>query len=111
MKKLEELGITPTPWTAVCEGPWSHMVWSGKYPDKELVAAMQGNTREADSALIAAAPDLYSSLREASIILCTRCEHGRDGGETCSCTRDNSKCVVKRWRAVLAAAQGEKTKD
>ncbi len=105
IRRLEELGATPAPWTAAYEGPWSHMVWSGEYPDKVLVATLQGNERKADSALIAAAPELYANLHEAVYEFCHACA-ARHGDGIGACSQTDGKCYVQRWRATLAKAAG-----
>lgn len=61
MKTLEELGVSPAPWTAET-GPMVSMVYDGK-PGLCSVCAASGDNRKADTALIAAAPDLYAALR------------------------------------------------
>ena len=63
MKRLDELGVSRTPWTAE-SGPFVDVVYENKPTMKcGSVCALTGAQRNADAALIAAAPDLYEALR------------------------------------------------
>ena len=63
MKRLDELGVSPAPWR-VEGGPMAAIVYENKPTMKcGSVCALTGAQRNADAALIAAAPDLYEALR------------------------------------------------
>ena len=63
MKRLDELGGSPAPWR-VEGGPMAAIVYENKPTMKcGSVCALTGAQRNADAALIAAAPDLYEALR------------------------------------------------
>lgn len=63
MKRIEELGISPAPWRAE-GGPMAAIVYENR-PTQECasVCAITGERRNADAALLAAAPELYEALR------------------------------------------------
>ena len=63
MKRLDELCVSPAPWR-VEGGPMAAIVYENKPTMKcGSVCALTGAQRNADAALIAAAPDLYEALR------------------------------------------------
>ena len=111
MKKLEELGISPAPWEL-----WNVSCVFNKLvnlSDSYEVARAQDGTdvhlcglkknvevNLANARLIAAAPELYESLREAVEYHCQdRCPaHG------CGCNKD---CLFYKWREALTKASGE----
>ena len=62
MKRLDELGVSPAPWR-VEGGPMAAIVYENKPTMKcGSVCALTGAQRNADAALIAAAPSLYEAL-------------------------------------------------
>jgi len=101
MKTLEELGISPWPWHLFGE----HMVC---YKNGTCVCDDEGNFHTSpDARLIAAAPELYECLREATENWKRRCiVHNYNG----TCKNCKSDCIAKKWRAALAKAAGEETK-
>ena len=68
MKKLEELGISPAPWKKVLdefgdeEAQYQVAVTDARFPVGAVT--LSGNYCEADSCLIAAAPELYEGCYE-----------------------------------------------
>lgn len=109
MKTLEELGISPTPWS---ENKWQspddygHDVQDSK---RNLICEMflmQGGSRKPNASLIAAAPKLYEALREAIIEKCHMCD-SCSGHPDYECENKESQCYVKKWRSALAEASGE----
>ena len=61
MKRLDELGVSPTPWR------YHDVYWVKDAQESEVVDCYRHNENvaqtEADSRLISAAPDLYEALR------------------------------------------------
>ena len=102
MKKLEELGISPTPWRQEANGYGTLDVLGS---DDSLVVAYENpidmNDQE-NRRLISAAPDLYDALRGLLEIVCVDCK---------SPYEINGKCVkcprVVAAEAALAKASGE----
>ncbi len=104
MKRLDELGISPAPWRAE-GGPMAAIVYENR-PTQECasVCAITGERRNADAALIAAAPDLYEALREVVDEMCQNCSLAAVGGDGCMLV-DNG-CFVKDGRKALEKAGG-----
>ena len=108
MKTLEELGISPWPWSVT---HYSGCDWSQVFDrDRGLVTAgsEDGFCGTNEAPLIAAAPELYEALREAVADRCTECHEVNDyesdiGTEWQMCM----DCPVRKWRAALAKAAGE----
>ena len=103
MKRLEEFGVSPAPWQATCNDAET-TTWVFSRATTADVATMCAVKRErcnADAALIAAAPDLYESLREAVEKRCGWCAW-KDGSAPDVC----AKCDVPRWRKALEKAGG-----
>ena len=95
MKKLEELGISPAPWS----GNFCGRVEDA---DGEFVA---NSNNTCVGQFVAEAPKLYEFLREAVIETCHNFECcGPYPEYACNGSKD---CFVKRWRAALAKATGE----
>ena len=100
MKKLEELGISPTPWKVCDERSLGGDVIGIECAEKfaDLVAG-DVILKEADATIMSAAPELYECLYEAVYFHCSRCPaHG------CGCNKD---CLFHKWRLALAKASGE----
>ena len=106
MKTLEQLGISPAPWRQDANGYGTLDVLGS---DDSLVVAYENPINRNDQEnrrLIAAAPKLYKSLREAIIEMCHMCPY-------CSChpnyecTNPKTGCFVKKWRDVLDESAGE----
>ena len=94
MKTLEQLGISPAPWTNTIntEEPFEiNSVW-----DARNGCVLSGGYSESlnDARLIAAAPELYAALFEMV-------EMYRDGG-----SYDYEQEVIKMAKAALAKAAG-----
>lgn len=104
MKKLEELGVSPAPWTKVFdeygdeESKYQVAVSDERFPIGAVT--LIGNYCEEDACLIAAAPELYECLREEFEKVCIN-----DG--KCTDCPFVSQCRVKKWRTALAKASGE----
>ena len=102
MKKLEELGISPTPWEiGRCSNGWNIVLDAkGKYaatPDGDEETEAISNAR-----LIKAAPRLYECLKEAVEDKCHFCVADEDERrELCD------QCIVADWKDALAEASGE----
>lgn len=103
MKRLDELGISPAPWTAYVDEDFdSNDEVRGK--NNEIILC---DAPHADARLVAAAPDLYECLRKAVNKYCYDCGGGecmRSG--RCVCEGRKHKCCVKRWRKALEKAGG-----
>ncbi len=101
IKRLENLGVAPTPWQ------YHDIYWVKDAQGSEVVDCYRHNENvaqtEADSRLISAAPDLYQALREAIFHECYGCDHIGGDGNSCTYTRD---CAAKVWRKALEKAGG-----
>ena len=98
MKTLEQLGISPTPWTKagdIVDDNEGRVIFNA-YEDDDY----------ANARLIAAAPKLYKSLREAIIEICHKCKHC-SGYPSYNCANTKTGCFVEKWRDVLSEAAGE----
>ena len=102
MKKLKELGISPAPWNKILyefgdeEAQYQVAVADARFPVGAVT--LSGNYCEADSCLIAAAPEMYEALRKIT-------EEQECGRDCAKCT--NHGCVIKECKAALAKASGE----
>lgn len=108
MKRLEKLGISPTPWKIdKCSNGWIVVRDAkGKYaatPDGDEETEAISNAR-----LIVIAPELYECLREAIIGMCHDCPNCT-GYPEYNCKNKECDCFPARWRAVLTNAAGENT--
>lgn len=97
MKKLEELGISPTPWK-IRVGDFEFDVVD---TNNEIVSEYQ--FIKPDIRLIAASPKMYEALREAVKSYCEGCNDFVNEDQRC----DTCECPARKWRAVLAEAVGE----
>lgn len=118
MKRLEELGISPAPWSAgtnpaiatLLDGRVGKCIYANgdvnNTPYVGFANVVEGDTISAirNARLFAAAPELYECLREAVVEMC----HGHACcGEDYECNGVDRDCFVRRWRAALAKAAGE----
>ena len=103
MKTLEQLGISPAPWSA--KNLLGYRVFNHErfeLCDSDSVFSL------ADARLIAAAPELYEALYEAVKEKCTECHEINDYESDIGIEWKMCKgCPVKKWRAALAKASGE----
>lgn len=105
MKTVEELGISPMPWSV--DDRNNIMTSDGHTMAVTMVSNAYGHDRtEKDASIIKTAPDLYRYLREAIIEICHACDHC-SGYPSYECTNTESICFVNKWREVLAEAAGE----
>ena len=105
MKRLDELGVSPAPWR-VEGGPMAAIVYENKPTMKcGSVCALTGAQRNADAALIAAAPDMYEALRVCETVMCDYCR--REAAHTMQgfpC--ENGCAVMLAAKAALEKAGG-----
>ena len=109
MKTLEQLGISPAPWSIDYD-------YDDGVPYRVNCTRPRGLSNrvfddcdgilDADALLIAAAPELYKSLREAIIEICHDCPDC-DVNSDYKCSNQNCVGQAALWRAALAKASGE----
>ncbi len=105
MKTIEELGISPAPWSNTVGGtekPFeTNSVW-----DAMNGGILTGGYAESlnDARLIAAAPELYEALRECIVEMCKFCKE-TEIGKSMPCERGCE--VLRRAKAALEKAGGE----
>ena len=100
MKSIDELGVSPWPWktaTNDCGEKIGIVNGRGFY-----VARFATDVNPRDARLIAAAPEMYERLY--TIVHHVVCSCPRKDCETCNA----NTCWVKKAKAVLAKAAGEK---
>lgn len=104
MKRLDELGISPTPWHCVAGSVFPTGDW-----DEPLCEWVRSN---ADARLIKTAPKLYDALQK--IVACwgsSSCECGVEHGPPMYCQLVGckpQKCpIILNAKSVLAEAAGE----
>ena len=104
MKKLEELGISPAPWS-VFDKLTDGFVGGIECAEKnEDIVAGDVILKEADANMMSAAPDMYDALwqqcfGETGTVNCRICS----GADLCKC----DTCPLGKARAALAKASGE----
>ena len=98
--KIEELDISPAPWTV---NELGSAVISESAEDIVCPICADDKGRR-DANLIAAAPELFDCLREAVVEMCYRCDDYC--ADNCGCNEKPGKCFVQRWRAALTKAAG-----
>lgn len=107
MKKVEELGISPAPWSACT--PTKREVAVACLKDDEFrsvqaVALCRAEGRNADARLIAAAPELYKALYDDVTFYC---EHCLDVHNATECPqKSGGTCQIMEWRKLLEKAGG-----
>ncbi len=100
MRRVDELGISETPWRKLPKTKW--IADSDKNYVAGVVKQYGLKTQNANAKIIAAAPELYEALREAILEHCgVVCEEWkrRDGGYC-------DMCYVNRWKKVVKKAGG-----
>ena len=108
MKTIEELGISPAPWSNTINTKKPFEVNS--VYDARNGGILTGGYGEslADARLIAAAPDLYKCLYDAIIAICRMCPHC-SVHQSYECNEPKRKCCANAWRKVLSDAAGGNT--
>lgn len=110
LKPLEQLGISPAPWsnTINAEKPFeANSVWDAR--NGGILTGGYGESLN-DARLIAAAPDLYKCLREATMAVCGMCLYC-SVHQSYKCKAPKRKCAAKAWRTALSdAADGKSAK-
>lgn len=105
MKKLEELGISPTPWKVCDERSLGGDVIGIECAEKfAYLVAGDVILKEADATIMSAAPELYQALwfqcfGNTGVGNCRNCK----GAELGNC----KTCPLGNARAALAKASGE----
>ncbi len=103
MKRIEELGVSPAPWTAL-SGDDGYRPCICDADGRYVLSYTGRKNRNADAALVAAAPELYEALRKVVDEMCQNCSLAAVGGDGCMLV-DNG-CFVKDGRKVLEKAGG-----
>jgi len=111
MKTIDELGISPMPWSVRDEVPLDGGddpcgKWLVDGDGNDLITALDGDGIDgitANARLIAAAPELYKALNEA-VENMEEIECDPDG---CAACLNNFDCVIPKFRAALAKAGGK----
>lgn len=106
MKRIDDLGISPRPWSSEC-GISAYRVRSS---DNECVTVICSRHARRDSRLISAAPELYDALREAVIGMCHDCPNC-SGYPNYGCKDKACECFPAKWREALAKAAGEEEQE
>lgn len=104
MKSVEELGISPLPWTlgSLVLGSDGLVARSSIDDADDGVVAGDALLRDADARLMTASPKLYERLSEAVRDKCHCCDASEDDKrELCD------QCIVADWKEALAEASGE----
>ena len=100
MKKLEELGISPTPWNAQHNGRAGISYIVSDAREIQICNACKPN-----ALITKAAPKMYECLREAVVEVCHMCNHC-SGYPSYNCENTKTGCFVEKWRDVLDEAAG-----
>ena len=108
MKRLEELGISPAPWTVSPRDNTIVTTHNGYRVAAGCCERYDGGRENAR--LIAAAPKLFECLREAVLEMCHECL-SCGGYPSYECKDPNDRCFLAKWRAALAEAAGEEVRD
>lgn len=106
MKPIEELNISPWPWSLESyETTDTHYVID--FIDQEVVRFCKKSSGKKNARIMSAAPDMYECLLEAVEDKCRKCKAEWYG----ECvTADGKDCeMVAKWKSVLAKAAGEET--
>ena len=112
MKHVEELGISPTPWTNVIDTD-NPFKWNSVWDSRNGMILSGGYTQSVpDATLIAAAPELYEELRqEMERRYCVECKHAvwtkRGGIEIMTGCDGKGVCPKPSWKKVLDKASGK----
>lgn len=112
MKHVEELGISPTPWTNVIDTD-NPFKWNSVWDSRNGMILSGGYTQSVpDATLISAAPELYEELRqEMERRYCVECKHSvwtkRGGIEVMTGCDGKGGCPKPSWKKVLDKASGK----
>lgn len=110
MKRIEELGISPWPWSFADDGIGEYDIrcsgvsYGEDYEGDDIIAQ---SIQKKDAPMLAAAPELYEALREAVSDKCVGCCRRIDD-ENGNCA---TLCMVGNWRKALAKASGEEESE
>ncbi len=98
MKRIEELGVSPAPWTAL-SGDDGYRPCICDADGRYVLSYTGRKNRNADAALVAAAPELYEALR--NLIEACGAVGYKDGG-TAACYESEHKLYRALWDAEAA---------
>lgn len=101
MKALSKLEISPAPWKRIVAGIDEYVI------DRNGCTILEPNSEpeRGDMKLVAAAPELYQRLHEATYERCSHCPHfSHDGRQKCLGVEVD--CHIKTWQAALDRAAG-----
>ena len=114
MKKLEELGISQSPWRCICynykkNDKYDHL-GEVRFADNQILCC---DIRQPDAMIVAASPKLYKALYE--LVEAYEACNAHDGTcENCErrkmCQQDEER-IIANAKSALAEAAGERGED
>ena len=108
MKKLEELGISPSPWKYIGYHDHKHDLHLGEVRVEDGRRKLLTDIFQPDAQIMSAAPDMYAAIwdilfKGTKITNCRNCK----GHELGNC----KKCPLGKARAALAKASGSPSNE